>query len=179
MAPRSDAYSLVEPFVRPRRSRAVAELLETIVPYVVLNVVMMMAVQRGYPMVALVVSVPAAAFLVRLFIIFHDCCHGSFFPSRRANRIVGYITGLLTLTPFDQWQRSHSEHHATAGDLDRRGVGDVWTLTTVEYLAASRPKLVAREWLAHASDQNTMMIVKPSRVPRTSNSRPPAAYMKA
>ena len=77
---------------------------------------------------------------MRLFIIFHDCCHGSFFPSRRANRIVGYITGVFILTPFDQWQRSHSEHHATAGDLDRRGVGDVWTLTTDEYLAATGPK---------------------------------------
>ena len=140
MAPRSDAYSLVEPFARPRRSRALAELLETLVPYVALNVVMVMAVRWDHLMVALAVSVPAAAFLVRLFIIFHDCCHGSFFPSRRANRIVGYITGLLTLTPFDQWQQSHAEHHATAGDLDRRGVGDVWTLTTDEYLAASRPK---------------------------------------
>src|SRR4029453_1707950 len=140
MAPRSDAYSLVEPFVRPRRSRAVAELLETLVPYVVLNVLMVMAVLRGHSIVAWAVSVPAAAFLVRLFIIFHDCCHGSFFPSRRANRIVGYITGLLTLTPFDQWQQSHAEHHPTAADLDRRGVGDVWTLTTDEYLAASRPK---------------------------------------
>src|SRR5678816_4338412 len=113
MAPRSDAYSLVEPFVRPRRSRAVAELLETLVPYVARDVVMVMAVRWGHPLLALAVSVPAAAFLVRLFIIFHDCCHGSFFPSRRANRIVGYITGVLILTPFDQWQRSHSEHHAT------------------------------------------------------------------
>ena len=123
---------MVEPFGRPRRSRAVAELLETVIPYAVLNVVMVMAVRRGHPVVALALSVLAAAFLVRLFIIFHDCCHGSFFPSRRANRIVGYITGVFILTPFDQWQRSHSEHHATAGDLDRRGVGDVWTLTTTE-----------------------------------------------
>jgi omega-6 fatty acid desaturase (delta-12 desaturase) len=140
MAQRSDLYSLVEPFGRPRRSRAVAELLETVIPYAVLNVVMVMVVRRGHPVVALALSVLAAGFLVRLFIIFHDCCHGSFFPSRRANRIVGYITGVFILTPFDQWQRSHSEHHATAGDLDRRGVGDVWTLTTTEYLAATRWK---------------------------------------
>jgi omega-6 fatty acid desaturase (delta-12 desaturase) len=118
----------------------VAELLETFVPYLVLNVVMVMAVRRGHPVVALALSALAAAFLVRVFIIFHDCCHGSFFPSRRANRIVGYAAGLLTLTPFDQWQRSHAEHHATAGDLDRRGVGDVWTLTTHEYRVATAPK---------------------------------------
>ena len=81
-----------------------AELLETVIPYAVLNVVMVMAVLRGHPVVALALSVLAAAFLVRLFIIFHDCCHGSFFPSRRANRIVGYITGVFILTPFDHWQ---------------------------------------------------------------------------
>jgi acyl-lipid omega-6 desaturase (Delta-12 desaturase) len=117
-----------------------AELLETFVPYLALNVVMVMAVRRGHPMLGLALSGLAAPFLVRVFIIFHDCCHGSFFPSRRANRIVGYTAGLLTLTPFDKWQRSHSEHHATAGDLDRRGVGDVWTLTTHEYQTATTPK---------------------------------------
>jgi acyl-lipid omega-6 desaturase (Delta-12 desaturase) len=118
----------------------VVELLETFVPYIVLNVVMVMAARRGLPVLALALSGLAAAFLVRVFIIFHDCCHGSFFPSRRANRMVGYAAGLLTLTPFDKWQRSHAEHHATAGDLDRRGVGDVWTLTTTEYRTAPAPK---------------------------------------
>jgi len=118
----------------------VTELLETFIPYIALNVVMVMAVQRSHPVVALALSGLAAAFLVRVFVIFHDCCHGSFFSSRRANRIVGYAAGLLTLTPFDKWQRSHAEHHATAGDLDRRGVGDVWTLTTREYQAATAPK---------------------------------------
>jgi omega-6 fatty acid desaturase (delta-12 desaturase) len=68
--------------------------------------------------------------------IFHDCTHGSFFSSRRANRIVGYAAGLLTLTPFEKWQRAHAEHHATAGDLDRRGTGDMWLLTVSEYRAA-------------------------------------------
>jgi omega-6 fatty acid desaturase (delta-12 desaturase) len=118
----------------------VAELLETFVPYIVLNALMVMLARRGHAVVALALSVLAAAFLVRVFIIFHDCCHGSFFRSRRANRIVGYAAGLLTLTPFDKWQRSHAEHHATVGDLDRRGVGDVWTLTMNEYLTASKWK---------------------------------------
>ena len=138
MPPRSELYSSVESFRQPRQSLAVTELLETFIPYIALNVVIVMAVQRGHPVVALALSGLAAAFLVRVFVIFHDCCHGSFFSSRRANRIVGYAAGLLTLTPFDKWQRSHAEHHATAGDLDRRGVGDVWTLTTREYTRRER-----------------------------------------
>jgi acyl-lipid omega-6 desaturase (Delta-12 desaturase) len=138
VAPRSDLYTLVEPFVRPRRPRAVVELLETFIPYVLLNGVMVLLVTGGHAVMALVLTVPAAAFLVRVFIIFHDCCHGSFFPSRRANRITGYVAGILTLTPYAKWQREHAEHHARVGDLDRRGVGDVWTLTTAEYLAATR-----------------------------------------
>lgn len=129
---------MVEPFGRPRAVRAAIELLQTFVPYFGLTAAMMLLVRAGHPWIALALAVPAAAFIVRIFIIFHDCCHGSFLPSRRANRIVGYITGLLTLTPFDKWQRSHGEHHATAADLDRRGAGDVWTLTVGEYLAASR-----------------------------------------
>ena len=116
------------------------ELLETLVPYAGLTALMMWLAQQGHIWLTLALSVPAAAFLVRTFIIFHDCCHGSFFRSRRANRVVGYLTGLLTLTPFDKWQRSHAVHHATAGDLDRRGIGDVWTLTVNEYLAASKLK---------------------------------------
>ncbi len=137
--PRSTLPSLVAPFARPQRSRAVAELLETFLPYIALIAVMVIAARRGHPWAALALAVPAAAFLVRVFIIFHDCCHGSFFSSRRANRLLGYVGGLLTLTPFDKWQRSHAEHHATVGDLDRRGVGDVWTLTLAEYRAASIP----------------------------------------
>jgi omega-6 fatty acid desaturase (delta-12 desaturase) len=80
----------------------------------------------------------AAAFLVRLFIIFHDCAHGSFFRSRRANDVVGFVVGALTFTPFHYWGWQHANHHATSGDLDRRGCGDVWTLTVQEYLDSSR-----------------------------------------
>ncbi|HEY3381576.1 MAG TPA: fatty acid desaturase [Vicinamibacterales bacterium] len=140
MAPRSPLYSLVEPFGRPQRIRALVEFLETVVPYLALAVASMVFARWGYVWVTLPLVVAAAGFLVRVFMIFHDCCHGSFFPSRRANRIAGYVTGLLTLTPFEKWQRSHAEHHATVGDLDRRGAGDVWTLTVGEYLAAPRWK---------------------------------------
>jgi omega-6 fatty acid desaturase (delta-12 desaturase) len=83
------------------------------------------------------------AFLVRVFIIFHDCGHGSFFASRRANNFWGFLCGLLTFTPYYHWRWEHSLHHATSGDLDRRGVGDVWTMTVREYLEASRGKRYA------------------------------------
>jgi omega-6 fatty acid desaturase (delta-12 desaturase) len=138
MAQKSELYSLVEPFGRPRRARAVTELIETFVPYFALSTLMMLLFWSGHPWLAALLYLPAGAFLIRVFIVFHDCTHGSFFRSRRANRFVGYIAGLLTLTPFEKWQRAHAEHHATVGDLDRRGDGDVWTLTVQEYLAASK-----------------------------------------
>jgi omega-6 fatty acid desaturase (delta-12 desaturase) len=81
-------------------------------------------------------AVPAAGFLVRLFMIQHDCGHGSFFGNRHANTWVGRVIGVLTLTPFDVWRRSHNMHHATSGNLDRRGLGDIETMTVGEYLAA-------------------------------------------
>jgi len=81
---------------------------------------------------------PTAGLLVRLFMIQHDCGHGSFFPGRKANDWTGRAIGVLTLTPYDQWRRTHAVHHASAGNLDRRGIGDVDTLTTGEYLARSR-----------------------------------------
>ena len=88
-------------------------------------------------------AILAGGFLVRVFIIFHDCGHGSFFKSRRANDILGFITGVLTFTPYYQWRWEHALHHASSGDLDRRGTGDVWTLTVQEYLESSRWKRFA------------------------------------
>jgi len=82
----------------------------------------------------LVLAIPAAGFLIRIFIIFHDCGHGSFFRSKKANQRVGIFTGILTLTPYEEWAHNHAVHHATAGNLDRRGTGDVMTLTVQEYL---------------------------------------------
>jgi acyl-lipid omega-6 desaturase (Delta-12 desaturase) len=86
-------------------------------------------------LLALALALPAAGFLLRTFMMFHDCAHGSFLPSRRANARLGAALGLLVLTPFASWRHSHAVHHATAGDLDRRGGGDVWTLTVAEYRA--------------------------------------------
>ena len=83
-------------------------------------------------------SILAGLFLVRAFIIFHDCGHGSFFKSKKANDILGFITGMMTFTPYHHWKWEHAMHHATNGDLDRRGIGDIWTLTVKEYLTSSR-----------------------------------------
>ncbi|GIN71419.1 fatty acid desaturase [Bacillus sp. J14TS2] len=80
----------------------------------------------------------ASGFLVRIFIIFHDCCHGSFFKKRRANQIWGTITGILTFCPYEQWKHSHSIHHATSSNLNKRGTGDVWVMTVDEYIASSK-----------------------------------------
>jgi omega-6 fatty acid desaturase (delta-12 desaturase) len=88
-------------------------------------------------------SLVAAGLLVRIFIFFHDCGHGSFFSSPRANTILGYISGILTFTPYHSWRRAHAGHHATSGNLDRRGVGDVWTMTVEEYRAAPRRTQIA------------------------------------
>jgi acyl-lipid omega-6 desaturase (Delta-12 desaturase) len=84
------------------------------------------------------VAILAAGFLARIFIIFHDCGHASFFRSKRANNATGAIAGLLNLTPYRHWRWQHAIHHGTAGDLDRRGSGDIWTLTVQEYLQSTR-----------------------------------------
>jgi omega-6 fatty acid desaturase (delta-12 desaturase) len=83
-------------------------------------------------------AVLAAGLLVRIFVIFHDCGHGSFFKSKTCNHLLGFVSGILTFTPFSHWRWEHSIHHASAGDLDRRGTGDVWTMTVQEFLEASR-----------------------------------------
>lgn len=122
--------------------RGVWQLLNTIVPYTALWYLMHLSAGVSV-WLALPLALVAGGFLVRIFIIFHDCTHGSFFKSRRANEWVGCLTGLLCFTPFHRWRYEHSIHHASAGDLDRRGTGDVWTMTVQEYLEASRWKRCA------------------------------------
>jgi omega-6 fatty acid desaturase (delta-12 desaturase) len=126
--------ALLAPYQKPEVRRSLWQVANTIVPLLVLWYVMYLSLQVSY-WLTLLLAIPTAGFIVRTFIIFHDCCHGSFFKSRRANEIVGYITGVLTLTPYDLWKHEHAIHHATAGNLDRRGIGDVPTLTVAEYLA--------------------------------------------
>jgi len=102
---------------------------------------MYLTMQWGWPYWGtLVFAIPAAGLLVRLFIVFHDCCHGSFLRSRRATRTIGTILGVLTFTPFGDWRHAHGIHHSSSGNLDRRGVGDIWTMTVKEYQQSSRWK---------------------------------------
>ena len=124
----------VAPYARPHRGRSLLDLATSVVPYLALSVLMYFALEVSY-LLALVLAVPAAGFLVRTYIVFHDCGHGSFMRSRRANAWIGTFCGLLVFTPFQSWRHEHAVHHATAGDLDRRGVGDVATLTVAEYQA--------------------------------------------
>ena len=112
----------------PNHGRSILEILITAVPLVLLWLSMWFALHIGYGLY-LLLAVPAAGFLVRLFMIQHDCGHGAFFRHRLANDWVGRVIGVLTLTPYDFWRRTHALHHATSGNLDRRGIGDVDTLT--------------------------------------------------
>ena len=129
--------STTAPYRASSTARAIVQLLTTLLPLAALVAVMYAMLDVSY-WITLALAVPAAGFLVRTFIIMHDCGHGSFVPSRRANEVIGFLTGAITLTPFAQWRRDHALHHASSGDLDRRGHGDVMTLTVEEYLARSR-----------------------------------------
>jgi len=124
------------PYARPHLGRSLLGIATSLVPYFALLVLMYVALDVSYLLV-LALAIPAAGFQVRTFIAFHDCAHGSFLPSKRANAWVGAALGLVLYTPFQSWRHNHAVHHATAGDLDRRGVGDVLTLTVAEYRALS------------------------------------------
>jgi len=126
--------SAVAPFVGPHVGRSLFELVSTIALLVLAFAAMYWALEE-WPLVTVALVLPAAGMFVRTFIIMHDCAHGSFLPWRWASDAIGFVTGVLTLTPFGQWRRDHALHHASSGDLDRRGHGDVPTLTVREYLA--------------------------------------------
>jgi acyl-lipid omega-6 desaturase (Delta-12 desaturase) len=119
----------------PHQGRSIFEIAITFVPFAALWASAWIAVHLGFWELSLLLAIPAAGFLVRLFMIQHDCSHGSFFRYRLANDWVGRFLGVLTLTPYDDWRRAHAVHHANAGHLDRRGIGDVDTLTVREFQA--------------------------------------------
>ncbi len=139
---------LLIPYQSADTRRAVWQLINTLVPYFALWALMFLSLKISY-WLTLLLAIPTAGFMVRTFIIFHDCGHGSFLPSRKANDIVGIITGILTFTPWARWWRDHAIHHATAGDLDRRGVGDVYTMTVQEYLQAPWWKKIGYRLMRH------------------------------
>ena len=119
-----------------RLSRSLLDIATSIVPYLALTVVLELTLGTSI-LLTLALVIVAAGFLVRTFVVFHDCAHGSLFASKRANRWVGRFAGLLVLSPFERWRHDHAVHHGTSGDLERRGVGDIVTLTVDEYRARS------------------------------------------
>jgi omega-6 fatty acid desaturase (delta-12 desaturase) len=124
------------PYTRPRLGRSVLDVATSVAPYLALSAVMYLALGVSY-LLTLALAIPAAGFLIRTFIVFHDCTHGSFLASKRANAWLGTALGLLTFSTFACWRQAHLVHHATAGDLGRRGIGDVPTKTVAEYDALS------------------------------------------
>ena len=124
----------VTPFRQPRQARSLFELAVTAVPFALLWALTWAALDAGHAL-GLLLTIPAGAFLFRLFLIQHDCGHGAFFRRQTINDWVGRVLGVLTFTPYDYWRRSHAMHHASTGNLDARGVGDIDTLTVAEFQA--------------------------------------------
>ncbi|MEO6879291.1 MAG: fatty acid desaturase [Gemmatimonadaceae bacterium] len=140
----SNWRDVVEPYVGADIWRAVYQVISTLGLLALSMGLMGLVLHRSIPL-GLLLALPTAGLLVRTFILMHDCAHGSLFPSRRLNDMVGFITGVITMTPFAQWRRDHALHHASSGDLDRRGHGDVPTLTVREYLKKTpREQLIYR-----------------------------------
>lgn len=139
---------LLAPYAKPDLRRSIFQLLNTAIPFCLLWLAMLKSLSYGY-WLTLLLAVPTAGLLVRLFIIQHDCGHGSFFASKTANTALGFIIGILTLTPYDYWLRTHAIHHATSGDLERRGYGDINTLTVKEYLSLPLRKRIAYRLYRH------------------------------
>jgi acyl-lipid omega-6 desaturase (Delta-12 desaturase) len=125
---------VLAPYAEPDIGLGLRDIATSVVPYLLLLLAIYFALRISTAL-ALALAVPAAGFLLRTFIIFHDCAHASFFRSKRANAVVGATLGVVLFMPFRSWRHKHAVHHATAGDLDRRGVGDIHTLTVAEYRA--------------------------------------------
>lgn len=150
-------YRELSNYAHADRRRSTIQILTTFIPYIALWVLMAQLMIQGYPYwMVLSVALVQACLNVRIFIIFHDCCHGSYFNSNKVNTIVGYMTGVLTFAPFRQWRSSHNAHHATAGNLDKRGRGDIMTLTVAEYKAL--PKLKRIKYRAYRNPVTIFLI---------------------
>lgn len=123
---------VISKYNKPDNKKSIWQIINSLGPYLILWYLMYLSLGISY-LLTLGISVIAAGFLVRIFIIFHDCGHGAFFKTTKANRIVGTILGSLVYTPYDRWHKDHAIHHSHVGNLDQRGIGDVWTLTVDEY----------------------------------------------
>jgi len=126
----------VAPYENTNTRKSIFQLINTLVPLVVLWYAAYAALSISYAL-TLALAIVASGFVVRTFIIFHDCTHGSFFRNKTANAVIGTIAGILTVVPYRQWKHTHSVHHATSGNLEKRGVGDIWVMTVQEFREAS------------------------------------------
>ncbi|MDH3982240.1 MAG: fatty acid desaturase, partial [Kiritimatiellaceae bacterium] len=141
---------IILPFTTPGRGKAAWQMANTLIPYFLLWALVIYSFKTDAPIWIGILAISIAGpFLVRIFIIFHDCCHSSYFRSDWANTLVGYLTGILTSSPFRDWGKAHIRHHATAGNLDKRGVGDIWTLTVEEYISAPKLKRITYRIFRH------------------------------
>ena len=127
----------VAPFAKSETRKSIMQLVNTLTPLLVAWTLGFYLLQFS-PWLTVACSVLAAGFVIRTFIIFHDCTHGSFFKSKKANDRVGFITGVLTSFPYEKWKREHTIHHATSSNLDKRGIGDIDMLTVEEYMEKSK-----------------------------------------
>lgn len=128
-------------YAKPDLKKVGFQILNTLIPYICLITIVMFLASRGVNYFLLLpLSIGASCFMVRVFILFHDCTHKSFVRTRKWNTILGYIFGVLVFTPYISWQKDHNIHHGTVGNLDKRGVGDIWMLTVEEYKYASHLK---------------------------------------
>jgi omega-6 fatty acid desaturase (delta-12 desaturase) len=163
------------PYAHPDRRRSVINLATSVVPYLLVVGLMYVALGVSY-LLTLALAIVAAGFLVRTFIVFHDCTHGSFLESKRANTWLGTGLGLLVFATFGCWRHKHAVHHATAGDLDRRGVGDVTTITVAEYQARSWHGRLGYRMFRHplvmfGIGPIVALVVQPRLVPRAARPR--------
>lgn len=136
----------IKPYAKASRLKSLVQLLNTVLPYLSLMALMMYLISIKVPYYfVILLTIPAGLFLVRIFILFHDCTHMSFYKGKKSNVILGHILGVLVFTPYFVWQSDHNIHHGSVGNLDKRGTGDVWTMTVNEYIESSRfKKLIYR-----------------------------------
>lgn len=134
---RPEWIEIISGYNKPDPVKSWWQIVNSLGSYILLWIAMIKTIEISY-WLTLFLSVFAAGFMVRIFIIFHDCGHGSFFKSKWLNRIIGIITGLIVFTPYNKWTHEHKIHHQTVGNLDKRGTGDVKTLTVTEYLKLTK-----------------------------------------
>jgi len=175
LAPRSNPRAWwvapLEPYAGADLRRSLLCLATSVLPYLALCVAMYYVLTDVSIWLGLLITVPAAGFLLRTYIVFHDCAHGSFMPTKRANTWLGCAVGLIVYSPFHSWRHEHSGHHATSGDLDRRGVGDVQTLTVHEYQALprgarTRYRLMRSPWIMFTIGPIWALALGPRLIPK-------------